>query len=44
MKQSINLLLKVYIDLWKRPNMFAELHPEIEIYRLLSPKLVLHGY
>jgi hypothetical protein len=39
------------IDLWKRPNMLAELHHEIEIYRLLSdlqgrfiPKLVLHGY
>ena len=32
------------IDLWKRPNMFAELHHKIEIYRLLSPKLVLHGY
>jgi predicted Ser/Thr protein kinase len=39
------------IDLWKQSNMLAELHNEIEIYRLLSdlqgrliPKLVLHGY
>ena len=39
------------IYLWKQSNMLAELHNEIEIYRLLSdlqgksiPKLVLHGY
>ena len=46
-----NQLALKSIDLWKRPDMLAELQHEIEIYRLLSdlqgrciPSLVLHGY
>jgi predicted Ser/Thr protein kinase len=49
--EANNQLALKAIDLWKRPNMLAELQHEIEIYRLLSdlqgrfiPKLVLHGY
>jgi hypothetical protein len=49
--EAKNQLALKGIDLWKQSHMLAELHNEIEIYRLLSdlqgrfiPKLVLHGY
>ncbi|KAJ1500795.1 Serine/threonine-protein kinase pkn5 [Coelomomyces lativittatus] len=49
--EAKNQLALKAIDLWKQPNMLAELQHEIQIYQMLSdmqgksiPRLVLHGY